>query len=172
MKLTVNKCNDKLNRIIVIIMLFIIFVLVGYIVYDQINEHFNDKNPKIEELKNKLKKLFDKKEKSGEKWTGNLESLNDRKNILDQIKIYVGSKSYTINKTRIYLCLKDPENKNYYDDNSLIFVLLHELAHVICKSIGHTNEFHNIFNELLVEASKAGIYNPNIPMIKNYCGHN
>jgi len=165
-----TKCNDKLNRIIIVSMLIIIFILVGYIVYDQINEHFNDKDPKLDELKNKLKKLFDRKEKIGEKWTGNLESLNQRKDILEQIKLYVGSKSYTINKTRIYMCLKD-ENGNYYDDNSLIFVLLHELAHVICKSIGHTNEFQKIFNDLLVEGAKAGIYDPTIPMIKKYCGH-
>lgn len=165
-----TKCNDKLNRIIIVSMLIIIFILVGYIVYDQINEHFNDKDPKLDELKNKLKKLFDRKEKTGEKWTGNLESLNQRKDILEQIKLYVGSKSYTINKTRIYMCLKD-ENGNYYDDNSLIFVLLHELAHVICKSIGHTNEFQKIFNDLLVEGAKAGIYDPTIPMIKKYCGH-
>jgi len=68
------------------------------------------------------------------------------------------------------MCLKD-ENGNYYDDNSLMFVLLHELAHVICKSIGHTNEFQEIFNDLLSEGAKARIYNPNIPMVKKYCGH-
>jgi Zn-dependent peptidase ImmA (M78 family) len=151
-------------------MLLIILILVGYIVYDQINEHFNDRDPKLNELKNKLEILISSKEKSGSKWTGNLQSLNNR-DILNEIKLYVGSKSYTINKTRIYMCLKD-SNDNYYDDNSLIFVLLHELAHVICKSIGHTDEFHNIFNDLLVEAEKVKIYNSKIPMIKNYCGHN
>lgn len=151
-------------------MLIIIFLLVGYIVYDQINEHFNDKDPKLSELKDRLKMMFDSKEKSGEKWTGNLEPLNSRKDIMEKIKLYVGSKSYTINKSRIYLCLKD-ENGKYYDDNSLMFVLLHELAHVICKSIGHTDEFQKIFNELLSEASNVGIYNPNIPMVKKYCGH-
>lgn len=151
-------------------MLFIILVLVCYIVYDQINEHFNDKDPKLAELKSKLKILFERKENSGEKWTNNLESLNNRKGIIEQIKLYVGSKSYTINKSRIYMCLKD-DNGQYYDDNSLMFVLLHEMSHVICKSIGHTNEFQQIFNELLIEATKVGIYNPNIPMVKKYCGH-
>ena len=165
-----NNCNDRLNRIIIIVMLFIIAVLVSYIIYDQINEHFNDKDPKLAELKNNLQTLFENKEKSGEKWTGNLESLNERKDILEQIKLYVGSKSYTINKSRIYMCLKD-ENGRYYDDNSLMFVLLHELAHVICKSIGHTNEFQKIFNDLLDEGAKASIYNPNIPMVKKYCGN-
>ena len=68
------------------------------------------------------------------------------------------------------MCLKDSDG-NYYDDNSLMFVLLHEIAHVICKSIGHTDEFHKIFEDLLKEAEKVGIYSSKIPMIKNYCGH-
>lgn len=164
------KCNDRINRIIILVMLLIIVILVSYIIYDQINEHFNDKDPKLSELKSKLKIMFDNKEKSGVKWSGNLEALNNRKDIMEEIKLYVGSKSYTINKSRIYLCLKDETGK-YYDDNSLMFVLLHELAHVICKSIGHTDEFQKIFNELLSEAGKAGIYNPKIPMVKKYCGH-
>lgn len=148
-------------------MLFIIIILVGYIVYDQINEHFNDRDPKLNELKNKLEILINQPNKN---WTGHLEGLNNR-NILNEIKLYVGSKSYTINKSRIYMCLKN-SNEQYYDDNSLMFVLLHEISHVICKSIGHTDEFHKIFDELLVEAEKVGIYNSMIPMIKNYCGHN
>ena len=147
-------------------MLCIIIILVGYIVYDQINEHFNDRDPKLIELKKKLEFFINSKDK---KWTGRLEVLNNRQ-ILNEIKLYVGSKSYTINKTRVYLCLKDPNNK-YYDDNSLMFVLLHEISHVICNSIGHTDEFHKIFAQVLIEAEKVGIYNSNIPMIKNYCGH-
>ena len=162
-----SNCNDKLYRIIIMIMLFIIIILVGYIVYDQINEHFNDRDPKLNELKNKLEILINQPNKN---WTGHLEALNNR-HILKEIKLYVGSKSYTINKSRIYMCLKN-SNEQYYDDNSLMFVLLHEISHVICKSIGHTDEFHKIFDELLVEAEKVGIYNSMIPMIKNYCGHN
>lgn len=164
-----SNCNDKLYRIIIMIMLCIILILVGYIVYDQINEHFNDRDPKLNELKNKLEILLTSKDKTGQKWTGHLEGLNNR-HILNEIKLYVGSKSYTINKSRIYLCLKDSDEK-YYDNNSLMFVLLHEISHVICKSIGHTEEFHKIFEDLLVEAEKVGIYDSKIPMIKNYCGH-
>ena len=63
------------------------------------------------------------------------------------------------------------EKDNYYEDNSLMFVILHEISHVICKSIGHTEEFNNIFTDILKESARVGIYNPNIPMIKNYCGH-
>ena len=34
----------------------------------------------------------------------------------------------------MHLCLKD-ENGNYYDDNMIIYVALHELAHIATKMI-------------------------------------
>ena len=89
-----SNCNYKLYRIIIMVMIGIILILVGYIVYDQINEHFNDRDPKLNQLKSKLEILFDSK-KAGE-WTGNLEALNNR-NILDEIKLYVGSKNTIVN---------------------------------------------------------------------------
>ena len=79
-----------------------------------------------------------------------------------------GEKSYTINKSRIHICLKD-ENNNYYDKNMLTYVILHELAHVICDEVGHTEKFHKIFKEVLDKAVRSKIYNDKIPTIKNYC---
>lgn len=87
------------------------------------------------------------------------------------LKLYEGEKSYTINKDKIYLCLKD-ENDEYYDTNMLVYVLLHEFSHYLNKEdIGHTPRFHQIFNDLLDKAHKLGVYNASIPPIKNYCGH-
>ena len=76
--------------------------------------------------------------------------------------------SFTINKSRVNLCLKDKEG-NYYDDNMLMYVALHELAHVMCDEIGHTDKFHEIFDKLLEKAAAYGIYDPSIPPISNYC---
>ena len=45
------------------------------------------------------------------------------------------------------MCLKD-KNGKYYDDNMLNYVALHELAHVLCDEIGHTDKFYAIFDEL------------------------
>lgn len=85
------------------------------------------------------------------------------------LKLYKGDKSYTINKEKIYICLKD-ENGNYYPTNMLIYVVLHELAHLINKNdIGHTENFRKIFDDLLDKAESLGIYNPSIPPIQNYC---
>lgn len=86
------------------------------------------------------------------------------------ISLAEGDKSYTINKTNVYLCLKD-SNGRYYDRNMLIYVLCHEYAHVLCDEIDHTPKFYTIFQDMLNKAAKANIYNPNIPPLKNYCGH-
>lgn len=87
------------------------------------------------------------------------------------LKLYKGEKSYTLNKEKIFICLKD-ENGNYYPTNMLVYVVLHELAHVINKNdIGHTENFMKIFDELLEKAQFMGLYNPSIPPIQNYCNH-
>lgn len=87
------------------------------------------------------------------------------------LKLYKGDKSYTINKDKIFLCLKD-ENDEYYDTNMLVYVLLHEFSHYLNKEdIGHTPKFHQIFQDLLDKAHDLGIYNASIPPIQNYCGH-
>lgn len=79
-----------------------------------------------------------------------------------------GKKSYTINKEKMFLCLYDEKGK-YYDKNMLIYVTLHELAHVFNPSIGHTQLFHETFEKILKQAEKVGVYNPNIKPIHDYC---
>ena len=68
--------------------------------------------------------------------------------------------SYSVNKgEKIVFCLRSrDENENLVDQNVLMFVALHELAHVMTKSIGHTKEFWDNFRFLLKESIKAGVY--------------
>ena len=87
---------------------------------------------------------------------------------INTVILLKGKKSYTINKKKIHLCLFDKEGK-YYDKNMLIYVTLHELAHVRCDEVGHTDKFHNIFTDILDTAARKGIYDPKKPIIKNYC---
>jgi hypothetical protein len=89
--------------------------------------------------------------------------------MIKNLKLYKADKSYTINKDKIFLCLYDQDG-NYYPLNMLIYVLLHEVAHKINeKDIGHTEAFYNVFDDLLEKATNIGVYNPDIPIIKNYC---
>ncbi len=81
-----------------------------------------------------------------------------------------GNSSYTENKSTIYICTKDPKTKQYYSDNTLIYVCLHECAHVLSQDYGHHEEFNRILKQLIEKAENAGIYNSSIPVPKTYCG--
>jgi hypothetical protein len=75
-----------------------------------------------------------------------------------------GDTSYVIDKGEVFaMCLRDPKNNNKIDDkyNNLVFVLLHELAHIAnFVSFGHDMPFWNMFKFLLQEATELGIYQP------------
>jgi hypothetical protein len=152
---------------VVLLLLFILFAfckLTGLCKEKFINNN-NSNDPKLQELKTLITPLFTDPNK---KFTGRLESLNDR-DLLSEINLYVGRKSYTINKKNVYMCLKD-EKGNYYDNNSLLHVLLHELSHVINTSgIGHGADFQETFNQLIDWAVEKSVYDPTVPMVANYC---
>jgi len=46
------------------------------------------------------------------------------------------------------------------DENTLMFVALHELSHIASESIGHTDEFWENFKFIIKCADKAGLYSP------------
>ena len=65
--------------------------------------------------------------------------------------------SYSVNKgERIVVCLRQTDN-TLVDLNILLYVVFHELAHLMTKSIGHTNEFWTNFKFLLREALAEGL---------------
>lgn len=87
-----------------------------------------------------------------------------------------GSKytSYAVNKgEKIVFCLRSRNSKEeLVDENLLMFVALHELAHVMTKSIGHTDEFWNNFKFLLKHAIENNLYKKHDFRKKpeKYCG--
>jgi hypothetical protein len=99
---------------------------------------------------------------------GPLEGLNNP-NILKNLVMVEDKESCTINKSTIHLCTKDPRNGQEYDKNTLMFVVLHELAHVLCEDIGHSEKFLTINTSLLNYAIQKGLYDPSKPFVKNYC---
>lgn len=80
-----------------------------------------------------------------------------------------GPSSYTEDKRLVHLCLKNKQGE-YYSYNTLIFVALHELAHVLSSDIGHGEQWRLIFRQLLNRAEQLGLYDSRIPLEKNYCG--
>ena len=71
--------------------------------------------------------------------------------------------AYSENKgEKIAFCLnkKKGENEHLIDESTLTFVAIHELSHVMSKTIGHKSEFWENFKFLLEQAKEAGIHNP------------
>lgn len=68
--------------------------------------------------------------------------------------------SFSVNKgEKIVFCIRSKDKfANLEDENLIMFVALHELAHIMTISIGHTEEFWNNFRFMLKEAIKIGIY--------------
>ena len=69
--------------------------------------------------------------------------------------------SYSVNKgEKVHLCLRQREgtNEQLVEENVMMFVAIHEMAHMITASIGHGPDFWNNFGFLLKEAEKEGVY--------------
>jgi hypothetical protein len=92
-----------------------------------------------------------------------------------QENLYDLDTTYTINKgSSIHYCLspRNTSNLAVYDINTLMFVAIHELAHIASVSIGHTQEFKDNNAKLLKYAIECSVYNyidySKTP--KEYCG--
>lgn len=83
--------------------------------------------------------------------------------------------AYSENKgEKLAFCLnkKKSNNENLIDSNTLTFVAIHELGHIMTESVGHTEEFWNNFKFLLENAVELKLYTP-VDYKKepeNYCG--
>ncbi len=98
------------------------------------------------------------------------EKLTMVDNKFAELDIREAASSYTEDKSIIYLCLRD-EKGQFYPINTIMYVALHEIAHLINKEdFGHTTSFHKIFDKLLCKASDMGIYDPSKPHTAWYCG--
>ena len=146
---------------------FLVLFIIGLLVFitTNIEEYTLQDDPKLYELKEKILPLFSKNIKH----TGYLEVIN-HSDLLSEISFFKGEKSYTINKEKVFLCLRD-KNGEYYDMNILMFVLLHELAHCLSTTVGHDKNFNDIFDALLKKSAELKIYDPKKEMDQNYCNH-
>ena len=81
--------------------------------------------------------------------------------------------AYSLNKGQeISVCLIDEHNNIIDDHNTLLFVIIHELAHIITPELGHTPLFWNNMSSLLKVSIDNNIYNY-VDYSKNpvmYCG--
>ena len=69
-----------------------------------------------------------------------------------------GYTSYSVNKgEKLILCIRQ-KNKKFVEKNVIMYVAIHELAHIMTPEVGHTPAFWNNFKFLLKEAIGLGLY--------------
>jgi len=81
--------------------------------------------------------------------------------------------AYSVNKgEQLALCLRDAKDDTFIELNLIIFVAIHEIAHVMTDDVGHTKKFWDNMRYLLEKGEKIGVYRPEdySKTPKNYCG--
>ena len=81
--------------------------------------------------------------------------------------------AYSVNKgEQLALCLRNAKDDTFIETNLILFVAIHELAHVMTDEVGHTDKFWANMKYLLEVGEKLGVYVPE-DYDKNpqmYCG--
>jgi hypothetical protein len=146
----------------------------------------NDKDKAVAtlyELRQNIKKLINFIEENSEnckEFAIYKENINLIKKNIDSVIIKETPKtssytSYSVNKgEELYLCIRSKNTNEIHDINDLLYVAIHEIAHIGCPEIGHTNLFFKINLYLLKKAVEFNLYKydnyNNNP--KEYCGIN
>lgn len=184
----------KTNNIVLVITLIVI-VFSGLIKCEAFYDNMTIVESSINGKKYKVRKLDDKEEAANilaethEKLHTVCNMLEENNPTDERVKIlkerfkntilqeYDGNgnqTSFSINKgEKIVLCLRSKDGRNtLVNKNLLLFVALHELSHIMTKSIGHNPDFWENFKFVLKECQKNGLYkcidfssNP-----QSYCG--
>ncbi len=124
-------------------------------------------------LRNHLVKNIDKHPEFADSIKLLEKNLNDSRTNIYENSPDSDYTSYSVNKgEEVVFCLKSKKTGDLHNINLLMYVAIHEMAHVGCHEIGHTDLFKRIFEFYTKEAIKIGIYSyedyDNNPV--EYCG--
>ena len=126
----------------------------------------------LDKIDMNIQKIIDK---SQEKNRENVHLLkeNYNSNTLQEAPKNSPHVSYSVNKgEKIAICLRNKTDNKITDLNTIMFVTIHELGHIMCESKGHTPEFWSCMKFILEVAEELGLYKPinykESP--KKYCG--
>lgn len=89
-------------------------------------------------------------------------------NLVEIYTITHTEKHSITNKGVIYLVIIDDETGAPFSKNTLVYAVLHELAHILSPSIKHESPFDSIEKRLLGAAQHMGYYDPSAPLESNY----
>ena len=127
---------------------------------------------RLSEINTKVLKLINVVKNEKRDGVDRLEE-NYNPNNLSETGLNAKYTSYSVNKgEKISICLRNKFDNTFEDMNTVMFVVIHELAHVMTKTIGHDKTFWKNMSYLLHEAEKIGIYEhqdySKVPV--DYCG--
>lgn len=135
------------------------------------------------DLRQNLKKLIifiEENSKNDKEFSIFKENIDSIKKKIDNVIIKETPKnssytSYSVNKgEELFLCIRSKNTNEIHDINDLLYVAIHEIAHIGCPEIGHTNLFFKINLYLLKKAVEFNLYKfdnyNNKP--REYCGIN
>ena len=181
--------NMKTNLLITIIIILIIVIFLILFMLD-ISVNFYYKNEKFTlkpdtydnqvkkadlliDLKYKINKLIEHLRLNNIPDREGAERLYNRfKNTnLRETSLLESSAGYTINKGHeLRLCINKVNGS--YQPDIVMFIMLHELAHILSITYGHNEEFRGNMDLIVKEAVKIGIYSGQDYTQKpvNYCG--
>ena len=110
------------------------------------------------------------------RYINNIILLNNQMNNIILLENHSDNKytSYSINKgEQIVVCMRDRKTKQLHDFNLIMYIILHEIAHVACPIYdNHGPLFRELFRWIATVAISIGIYQK-IDFNKNpvgYCG--
>ena len=87
------------------------------------------------------------------------ENFSEEKTVIYETDPESELTSYSVNKgEELSFCLKSKNNGELHDINLLMYVAVHEVAHIACPEIGHGLLFKKIFRKFLKEAIVIGLY--------------
>ncbi len=138
-----------MTDLFLIIILSIFFIIFSIVVIKEDNQIYDD--PIVKLLTADIQKIYP-----------DFNKLN--------VIILGANDSFTENKKKIFICFKKPSGE-YYSYHTLLYITIHELAHVLTDAYdNHGEEFQKTFQRLLIRAKELDLYDETKPIDYDFCG--
>lgn len=185
--------NDSIILIFVLIIFFYGIFIVNYGNVTYVESYYDGNNYLVQNTEYKeesavlLSKLIERMKFLREHLKENIEKYSDFKEYINLLSknfndfrtsIYEGNgennmTSYAVNKgEEVVFCLHSKNTNKLHDINLLMYVAIHEMAHMACPEVGHGDLFKKIFNFMTLTAIDLKIYTKIDFELNNqeYCG--
>ena len=180
------------------LLVFVLVLLIGYLIYSirnagLVRAEFDGQIYMVQELPDKSKavdfliklktdlasiaqKSLDRAKKEDNKdYISYIQIIVDKLNsvFIREVEKDSPYTSYSVNKgEELVFCLRNKQSNEFYDYNKVLYVAVHEIAHIGCPEIGHTKLFFELNRYILETAQENNMYEfvdyNNIP--EEYCG--